>query len=131
MLKWMVVVSTSVILVALACGSSAPPPPPAPTPTPQLPAGSVEHKFEVRNFLHQSLTINVGESILWTNREANNVLHSAVHTTRIRGEEIIFSSPNMQNGESFRYTFMAAGQFEYVCRIHPVKMKGIITVVEE
>ena len=133
MSKWVSVVSVSIVFVAMACGSSGPPPTPtpAPTATPGLPPGSVLHTVEVKNFLHESLTIKAGESILWTNREANNVLHSVVHTTLERGEVERFSSPNMQADEAFRFTFTEPGEYRYVCRIHPIKMKAIITVVAE
>lgn len=133
MSKWAALVCASILLVALACGSSGPDatPTPGPTATPQLPPGSVEHKVEIKDFLHQSLTINAGETINWTNREALNVLHSVVHTTRERGIPTEFESPNMQPGESFRHTFNAPGEFEFVCRIHPIKMRAFITVVEE
>ena len=99
--KWLVIVCASIMFVALACSSGPPPTPtPGPIATPELPAGSVEHRVEVKDFTHQSLTIKVGESVLWIHREANNVLHSAVHTTRERDQEEVFSSPNMQRNES-------------------------------
>jgi len=123
----------ALVLVAPGCGPAAQPPSPIPaaTATPQLPPGSVEHRLDIKGFILQSLTIKVGESILWTNREAHNVIHAVEHITVERGVGPEFSSPNLQPGESFRHTFTKPGEYHYVCRIHPVKERAVITVVED
>lgn len=67
----------------------------------------------------QSITINVGESVTWTNED------SVAHTVVADNGE--FESGELGNGETFSFTFASAGTYPYTCTIHP-GMKGTVIV---
>ena len=97
-----------------------------PTPLPDAsqpsPDASQTNNIEIANsaFSPAELTIKVGDTITWTNRD------SASHTvTSDSGTEI--SSDSLSNGQTYSYTFNTAGTFEYHCTIHP-SMKAKIIV---
>lgn len=69
-------------------------------------------------FAPASLTINAGETITWQNSDA------VAHTIVSPG---LFSSPVLNQGGKFSYSFVTPGQFQYHCGIHPT-MKGVIIV---
>lgn len=71
-------------------------------------------------FSPATLTINVGESVTWTNNQ--NVPHTI---TSDSGTEL--SSSNLGNGQTYSHTFNAAGTYNYHCSIHSI-MKGTIIV---
>ncbi|HEX2173249.1 MAG TPA: plastocyanin/azurin family copper-binding protein [Dehalococcoidia bacterium] len=71
-------------------------------------------------FQPPDLTIAVGETVTWTNRE------TPPHTTASRTTSE-WGSPILNLDESFRHTFGRPGTFEYWCTIHP-DMRGTITV---
>jgi plastocyanin len=71
------------------------------------------------NFGPQSLTVAKGTTVTWTNTDAFE--HSIVAT------DLIFRSDNIGQGVTFEYTFDTAGEFTYVCGIHP-QMNGTVTV---
>ena len=54
-------------------------------------------------FSPETLTISVGDTVTWTNKE------SATHTATADGGE--FDSGNLGNGDTFSYTFTTAGTF--------------------
>ncbi len=68
-------------------------------------------------FSPQTLEIKVGESVKWANKD------SAPHTVDFND----FKSNSLSNGDSFEHTFDAAGEYDYICAIHP-SMKGHISV---
>ena len=64
-------------------------------------------------------TVSIGDTVTITNEDA------AGHTwTAVDGE---FDSGTLAEGETFDFTFDAAGDFDYFCSIHP-SMTGTITV---
>lgn len=63
------------------------------------------------------LTIPVGTSVTWKNNDS--VSHN------IKSEN--FASKDLNEGETFSYTFNNKGTYSYICGIHP-SMKGIIIV---
>jgi plastocyanin len=65
------------------------------------------------------VTVNVGDSVEWTNNDTRD------HT--VNAKDGSFKSGNLGNGASYRYTFKKAGTFSYGCSLHP-RMKGTITV---
>ena len=133
MKRWLVLLCVSTALVALACGASGPPPTPTPQPTatPTLPPGAVLHKLDIVDYEHQSITIKVGESIVWTNR-SDTKLHNTVHTPLEHGTPVEWESELLAPGKSFRYTFNTPGSYRYLCRIHSqvLKEQQFVTVVE-
>lgn len=68
-------------------------------------------------FSPDTLTIKVGETATWVNEDG--VVHS------IKSAD--FTSPNIKNGETFKFQYIKAGTFEYTCGIHPY-MKGKVVV---
>ena len=68
-------------------------------------------------FAPSSVTINVGDTVTWTNQGPT------VHTATGSG----FDTGNLSKGESGSHTFSSAGTFDYICTPHPF-MKGTVTV---
>lgn len=64
-------------------------------------------------------SVNVGDTVTVTNED------TLAHTwTEVDGG---FDSGNLAQGESFEFTFDEAGEYEFICSIHP-EMEGTITV---
>ena len=79
------------------------------------------HKVEIKDFKLPDLTINVGDTIEWTNFD------TAPHTAT--ADNKFFDTDRLENGDSHRITFDKPGTFSYHCSIHPY-MKGTVTVKE-
>jgi plastocyanin len=75
---------------------------------------------EIRNFNFEpeSVTIAVGDSVRWTNRD------TAVHTIDGGG----FRSEALRQNESYSYTFTKAGTYYYMCSVHPYQTTGQVVV---
>ena len=67
-----------------------------------------------------TVTIQVGDTVTWTNSDA--VAHTA---TSVDDPELF--DGEMEPGESFSYTFTEAGTFDYTCEFHPT-MEGTVVV---
>jgi plastocyanin len=76
-------------------------------------------KIDNFSFEPQTLTVNVGTTITWTNRD--DIPHTSVST------EGVWKSKVMDTDEAFSYRFTKAGTFSYFCSIHP-KMTGKVVV---
>ena len=76
-------------------------------------------KIDNFSFGPQTLTVPVGATVVWTNRD--DIPHTAVST------EGLFKSKVMDTDEKFSYTFTKAGMYPYYCTIHP-KMTGKVVV---
>lgn len=87
-----------------------------------LPAGalSASHQVSVQNFAFapQNLTVALGDTVRWTNRDG------ASHTTTATGGA--WKAP-LAAGASVSITFTEVGTFVYRCDIHP-GMQGTVTV---
>lgn len=70
-------------------------------------------------FSPKSITVNVGDTVTWTNQD--DVEHSAT----AKGGS--FDTGLLGNGKSRSHTFNTAGTFQYICKPHPF-MHGTITV---
>lgn len=70
-------------------------------------------------FSPATLTVPVGTTVTWTNRDA------APHT--VTATDASFGSPTLETGQSFSFTPARAGTFGYMCTIHP-GMKGTLIV---
>ena len=66
-----------------------------------------------------ALSVPAGTTVTWIN--ADSVVHSVVAT------DVSFNSDDLGQGATFEHTFDTAGEFAYVCGIHP-RMAGTITV---
>ena len=76
-------------------------------------------KIDNFSFGPQTLTVPVGTTVTWTNRD--DIPHTIVST------DGVFKSKVRDTDESFSYTFTKAGTYTYFCSIHP-KMTGKIVV---
>ncbi|NVK81384.1 cupredoxin domain-containing protein [Streptomyces morookaense] len=78
----------------------------------------------VVNYAYAPATLNVsrGTTVTWTNSD------TAPHTvTSTAGSGGPLNSPMLNQGDSFSFTFGAAGTFSYYCTVHPT-MKGTVVV---
>ena len=118
----------AVALVALACGFATPALVPTPKPTvPVFPPGAVVVDLEIKNFHHLDAEIAPGATVVWTNLDRG--LHTIRHIAET-GEERLWSSWPVGEGEQYHYTFDKPGVYRYICEIHPQMMQAAITVVE-
>ncbi len=69
-------------------------------------------------FSPASLTIAVGDTVVWTNND--NVVHTVTSTTGV------FNSGSLGNNATFSYIFKSAGTFDYYCTIHPYMTGKVI-----
>ena len=72
-------------------------------------------------FSPENLTINVGDTVVWTNND------DGPHT--VTADDDQFNSGNMDEGATWSYTFTEAGTYDYYCSYHG-SMTGTVTVVE-
>jgi LPXTG-motif cell wall-anchored protein len=66
-----------------------------------------------------SMTVDVGDTVTWTNHD------SAAHTATANDGS--FDTGALKQGQSASHTFNQAGTFSYICTIHP-NMHGTVTV---
>ena len=67
----------------------------------------------------ESLTVKVGDSVVWTNQDP------FPHT--VTSPSGGFDSHTIEPGRSWTYTATKVGEFPYTCTFHPM-MKGMIQV---
>ena len=76
------------------------------------------------------ITIVVGESVTWTNKDFI-IPHTA--TSGNPGDAdlgSVFRSVQLSQGETFTHTFNEAGEFIYFCEVHPVMMRDARVIVQ-
>ena|SRR6266576_3667207 len=78
-------------------------------------------EVKIDNFVFgpQTLTVPVGATVTWTNKD--DIPHTTVST------DGVFKSKVMDTEDKFSYTFDKAGTYSYYCTIHP-KMTGKVVV---
>jgi plastocyanin len=91
--------------------------------TPLL-AGSAQaasHAVKIANFEYSPtpLTIDVGDSITWSNE--------GFITHTVTAADGMFDSGNLKGGTTFSFTFTSPGDMRYACSIHP-QMHGEVIV---
>ncbi len=82
-------------------------------------AATAEVKIDNFSFGPQTLTVPVGATVTWTNRD--DIPHTVVST------DGVFKSKVRDTDEKFSYTFTKAGTYPYFCSVHP-KMTGKVVV---
>lgn len=82
---------------------------------------SAEVKIDNFSFGPASLTISVGSTVTWTNRD------DIPHTVVSADDPKVFKSRVLDTDEKFSFTFTKAGTYAYFCSIHP-KMTGKVIV---
>ena len=129
-------------LVLAACGGSgssnavatATPATPTSTPAPSQSAGAggstVTVSIKDFAFSPAKIEIKAGTTVTWTNED------SAPHTvTATKSDDLdaalsgLFDSGDLQQGDTFSYTFDKAGNYYYECTIH-ASMKSMHAEVE-
>ena len=80
---------------------------------------TAEVKIDNFSFGPAELTVPVGTTVTWTNRD--DIPHTVVST------EGVFKSKVLDTDEKFSFTFSKAGSYPYFCSIHP-KMTGKVVV---
>jgi plastocyanin len=80
---------------------------------------TTEVKIDNFSFGPGTLTVPVGTTVTWTNRD--DIPHTVVST------DGAFKSKVLDTDEKFYFTFSKAGTYPYFCSIHP-KMTGKVIV---
>lgn len=77
------------------------------------PSSKVAVKIQMYAFSPAQLTITQGTTVTWTNYD------TAPHTVTVSSGPVTFSSPELEKGQSFTYTFTTPGTYSYYCAVHP------------
>ena len=85
----------------------------------QPPAPVADVKIDNFAFGPQFLTVKVGTTVTWTNRD--DIPHTVVSS------DGVFKSKARDTDETFSYKFDKAGTYTYFCSLHP-KMTGQVVV---
>lgn len=72
-------------------------------------------------FAPAALTVKAGTKVTWTNQDSD------AHTVTSAGSGGPLSSPALDTGGTFSFTFTEAGTYRYLCTIHPF-MTATVTV---
>ena len=99
--------------------------PTATTTTPPPIQGEIT-QATIQNFRHQDLTVQVGDTIVWTQQDQTTHTTTSGTPGNLDG---IWDSEFLNNGQTFSFTFTEAGAFPYYCTIHP-SMTATVTVTE-
>jgi len=75
----------------------------------------------VDSFFPTAIEINSGTTVTWVNND------TAIHT--VADTKKTFDSKFIQSGATWKYTFEKAGEYDYVCTLHPW-MKGSVSVID-
>jgi plastocyanin len=75
------------------------------------------------DFIPNDITVNIGEYVRWINKGA------IVHTTTDTSANL-WDSGFLNPGEVFTYHADQAGDFNYICSLHPTTMTGILHVFD-
>jgi plastocyanin len=94
-------------------------PDPGSTPSVESMSGEAEVELEDFAFSPATLTIKVGTTVKWSNKDTAS--HDVV------SDSGLWSSPTLKKGDDFFFTFTQTGTFTYHCSFHS-SMKGTIVV---
>ncbi len=112
---WVAGLATPVMIAMLLLLAGSP----SVTANDQPSAATAEVKIDNFSFGPQTLTVPVGATVTWTNRD--DIPHTVVST------DGVFKSKVRDTDEKFSYTFAKAGTYLYYCSVHP-KMTGKVVV---
>ena len=112
---WIVGMAAPVMIAMLLLLAGSP----SVTANDQPSAATAEVKIDNFSFGPQTLTVPVGATVTWTNRD--DIPHTVVST------DGVFKSKVRDTDEKFSYTFTKAGTYLYYCSVHP-KMTGKVVV---
>jgi plastocyanin len=94
-----------------------------------LPAiGATTKNVSITSYMFSpgSLTIHVGDKVIWKNNDPAIDYYGHTATSN---DSHTFDSGNLSPGQSYSFTFLHAGTFAYHCNVHPTQMHGTIIVV--
>jgi plastocyanin len=111
---WVASIAAIIIAIVVLSGGT-----PGVTANDQPSAANTEIKIDNFSFEPQTLTVPVGATVTWTNRD--DIPHTVVST------DGVFKSKVQDTDEKFSYTFTKAGTYPYFCSVHP-KMTGKVVV---
>jgi plastocyanin len=111
---WIASVATPVLMAMLLLAGT-----PSVKANDQPSAANVDVKIDNFSFGPQTLTVPVGTTVVWTNRD--DIPHTVVST------DGVFKSKVQDTDEKFSYTFTKPGTYSYFCSVHP-KMTGKVVV---
>tara|TARA_B100001750_G_C15002209_1_gene347958 strand:- start:63 stop:437 length:375 start_codon:yes stop_codon:yes gene_type:complete len=113
-----IAISTFLIIFILGCNITEN------TSSKSMPAENINHPIDILDFSFEDITISVGTTIIWTNRDSN------VHTTTSGvppKSDRLWGSQFLNESDQFSHTFNHTGVFYYWCKVHPF-MTAAITV---
>jgi plastocyanin len=85
----------------------------------------VDLASNIVNFKLEDLTLPVGTTVTWINRDV------PFHTTTSgipAGPSGVWDSPVLLGNSSFSFKFTEQGTFSYYCRLHPSFMQASVSV---
>jgi plastocyanin len=85
---------------------------------PSVSGEGVEVEIEDFTYVPGTITIKVGTTVTWTNKD--NVGHTAT------SEDGVFNSGMLGKNSSYSYTFTTPGTFGYFCEPHPYMVATIV-----
>ncbi|MBI4336687.1 MAG: cupredoxin domain-containing protein [Chloroflexi bacterium] len=90
------------------------------------PAQAASFSVDIRDyaFSPDSLTVSVGDTVTWTNRDVD--VHTSTSGAPFNPDGL-WESGILNTGQSYARTFDAPGTFPYFCAVHPF-MKGTMVV---
>ena len=110
--------STMMVAMVLGCSAGSPSVS-ANSQKAEMAVAGPEVKIDNFSFGPSALTVAVGTTVTWTNRD--DIPHTVVSTDKL------FKSKTLDTDEKFSFTFDKAGTYPYFCSIHP-KMTGTVVV---
>jgi plastocyanin len=111
---WIVGLATTVMIAMVLLAGT-----PSVAASDQPSGSSADVKIDNFSFGPQTLTVSVGTTVVWTNRD--DIPHTVVST------DGVFKSNVRDTDEKFSFTFNKAGTYPYFCSVHP-KMTGKVVV---
>ena len=85
---------------------------------------------DIKDLAYSPITIQIsqGDTVTWTNSE--EIMPHDVTSGTFGQPDVgqLFGSEIMMPGQSFATTFSQAGEFVYVCKLHPT-MTGVVIVL--
>lgn len=114
-------VSFGVFFAVVVLGASALTAPPRnlAVVAPQKPENA-EVKIDNFSFGPSTLTVTVGTTVTWTNRD------DIPHTVTSSDDPKVFKSKVLDTDEKFSFTFTKVGSYAYFCSIHPKMTAKVI-----
>jgi plastocyanin len=117
--------AASAIVIALAvvlagCCPQAPTTAPVRGPAAPPPGTTVGARVSVEasGFLPRSVTIEVGEAVIWTN--VDRARHNVGGSGLVSGV--------LGPGQSYAHVFDTPGTYQYICTFHPDTAEGLVVV---